>query len=112
MAVKIRLKRGGKRNAPAYRIVVTDVRSSRDGRFIEEVGYYNPITKQEKVDLERVDYWLSVGAQATGTVANIVKRAKTGKVLVKAEAKGQTLPQAKKVEAPAEEAPAEETAEA
>lgn len=112
MAVKIRLKRCGKRNAASYRIVVADVRSSRDGRFIEEIGHYNPIKKEEVIDQERADYWLSVGAQASGTVANILKRAKSGKVLTKVAQKGITAPSPKKVEAPKEEVVAEETAEA
>jgi len=111
MAVKIRLKRCGKRNAPSYRIVVADVRSARDGRFIEEIGTYNPQTKTEAVDVARADYWLSVGAQANGTVQNILKRVKSGKVLEVAAPKGQTAPSPKKVEAPVvEEAPAEEVA--
>lgn len=110
MAVKIRLKRCGKRNAASYRIVVADVRSARDGRFIEEIGTYNPQTKTESIDQERAAYWLSVGAQASETVENILKRAKSGKVLEVAAPKGQTAPSPKKVEAPVEEAPAEEAA--
>ena len=112
MAVKIRLKRCGKRNAASYRIVVADVKSARDGRFIEEIGYYNPTNKDEKVDLERAKYWLGVGAQASETVANILKRAESGKVLVKAAPKGVTSPAPKKADAPVEEVVAEETAEA
>ncbi len=112
MAVKIRLKRCGKRNAPSYRIVVADVKSARDGRFIEEIGFYNPGTKEEVVDQARADYWLSVGAQASGTVTNILKRAKSGKVLTKAAQKGLNAPTPKKVEAPVEEVATEETAEA
>ena len=112
MAVKIRLKRCGKRNAASYRIVVADVRSSRDGRFIEEIGFYNPKTKEEVVDQERAAYWISVGAQASGTVTNIIKRANNGKVLVKSATKGQIAPSPKKVEAPAEETAVEETVEA
>jgi len=112
MAVKIRLKRCGKRNAACYRIVVADVRSARDGRFIEEIGTYNPKSKEEAVDLERVAYWTSVGAQANETVANIVKRAKNVKVIEKAAPKGITKPTPKKVEAPVEEAPAAEEATA
>jgi len=107
MAVKIRLKRGGKRNAACYRIVVADVRASRDGKTIEEIGYYNPKGKEEKIDMERYAYWLSVGAQASETVGNIAKRAKSGKVLEKPAAKGVSKP------APKKEAPkAEEVTEA
>ena len=76
--VKIRLKRVGKRNAPSYRLVVADSRSPRDGRFIEIVGNYNPIGREKKVNLERVDYWLSVGAQPTKTVASLIKKVREG----------------------------------
>jgi small subunit ribosomal protein S16 len=78
MAVKIRLKRIGAKNNPNYRIVVADARSPRDGRFIEEIGSYHPLQKDEKVvlKLDRVDYWLGVGAQATETVASFIKKAK------------------------------------
>lgn len=78
MAVKIRLRRTGKRNAPAHRIVVADGRSPRDGRFIEIIGTYDPRKKTEAVDLERADYWISQGAQPSETVAAIIKRAKAG----------------------------------
>ena len=108
MAVKIRLKRCGKRNAASYRIVVADVRSARDGRFIEEIGFYNPKSKVETVDQERAAYWISVGAQANGTVENILKRAKSGKVLVKAAPKGMNAATPKKVVAPVKEVAAEE----
>jgi small subunit ribosomal protein S16 len=77
MSVKIRLKRGGAKNAPAYRIVVTDSRSPRDGRFIEEIGSYDP--KQGGVnytlDLERARYWIGVGAKPSETVASFIKGA-------------------------------------
>ncbi len=99
MAVKIRLKRFGKRNAACYRVVVADERSARDGKFIEEVGFYNPKSKEETVKLDRIDYWLSVGAQASETVERIVKRVKEGTKLVKAAPKGLNKPAAKKVEA-------------
>lgn len=77
MSVKIRLKRVGAKNAPAYRIVVTDSRSPRDGRFIEELGSYDP--KKGGVnyilDLERAKYWVGVGAQPSETVASFIKKA-------------------------------------
>ena len=76
--VRIRLKRTGKKNAPCYRVVVADSRSPRDGKNIEIVGFYDPINAQEKVDVERIDYWLSKGAQPSETVADIIRRAKTG----------------------------------
>lgn len=77
MAVKIRLRRTGKRNAACHRIVVADARSPRDGRFIENIGFYDPRHNEEKIDLERVDYWLPRGAQPSETVAGIIKRART-----------------------------------
>lgn len=78
MAVRIRLRRTGKRNAPCHRIVVTDSRSPRDGRFIENIGVYDPRAKYEKLDLERADYWLSVGAIPSETVGAIIQRARAG----------------------------------
>jgi small subunit ribosomal protein S16 len=77
MAVKIRLKRVGAKNTPAYRIVVADGRSKRDGKFIEEIGTYLPLQKTDKVklNLERAKYWVSVGAQPSDTVASFIKKA-------------------------------------
>ena len=69
MAVKMRLKRMGQKKAPFYRIVVADSRSPRDGRFIEEIGYYDPT----KVNEELAKKWLSTGAQPTDTVAKLLK---------------------------------------
>ncbi|MBP1558686.1 MAG: 30S ribosomal protein S16 [Oscillospiraceae bacterium] len=76
MAVKIRLRRMGAKKAPFYRIVVADSRYPRDGRFIEEVGTYDP-TKEPSaisVDTEKVKKWLSTGAQPTDTVKTILKK--------------------------------------
>lgn len=75
MAVKIRLKRMGQKKAPFYRVVVADARSPRDGRFIEEIGYYDPTREPSviKVDEELAKKWLSNGAQPTETVAKILK---------------------------------------
>lgn len=75
MAVKIRMKRLGAKKRPFYRIVVADERAPRDGRFIEEIGYYNPISEPKvfKIDSERVEYWISVGAQPTTTVKRLLK---------------------------------------
>ena len=69
MAVKIRLRRMGAKKAPFYRIVVADSRYPRDGRFIEEIGYYNPLTEPKtfKVDEEKAKKWISNGAQPTDT---------------------------------------------
>ena len=77
MAVRIRLKRVGTTNAPAYRIVVADNRSPRDGRFIEEIGSYSPLKAGDNfvLKLERAKYWLSKGAQPTETVASFIKKA-------------------------------------
>jgi len=77
MAVKIRMKRVGAKNAPVFRIVVADGRSPRDGKFIEELGTYQPLKKGDnfKMDLERVRYWLSKGAQPSDTVASFIKKA-------------------------------------
>ncbi|MCL2035632.1 MAG: 30S ribosomal protein S16 [Oscillospiraceae bacterium] len=76
MAVKIRLRRMGAKKAPFYRIVVADSRYPRDGRFIEEVGYYDPTKEPSvvKVDGEKVKKWLANGAQPTDTVRAILKK--------------------------------------
>ncbi|MBI5800895.1 MAG: 30S ribosomal protein S16 [Verrucomicrobia bacterium] len=76
MPVKIRLKRVGARNSPAFRVVVADGRSPRDGKFIEEIGTYLPGKKDDnfKLDLERADYWVSKGAQPSDTVASFMKK--------------------------------------
>ncbi len=75
MAVKMRLKRMGQKKAPFYRIIVADSRSPRDGRFIEEVGYYDPTKDPSviKIDEELAKKWLSNGAQPTDTVAKLLK---------------------------------------
>ena len=76
--VKIRLRRMGAKKAPYYRIVVADSRSPRDGRFIEEVGTYDPMAEgpcKLTVDKERVAYWISNGAQPTDTVRGLLKKA-------------------------------------
>ncbi len=77
MAVRIRLKRAGAKNAPAYRVVVTDARSPRDGRFIEEIGSYIPSRKENNysLDLARAQYWVGKGAQPSDTVASMIRRA-------------------------------------
>ena len=107
MSVRLRLRKTGTRNKPCYRIVATDSRSPRDGRFIEILGFYDPRRHQERVDLERVDYWLGVGAQPSDTVNDIIKRARSGKTL-EAPAKPVAPPPAPvEEEAPAEEAAAE-----
>ena len=74
--VKIRLRRMGAKKAPFYRIVVADSRCHRDGRFIEEIGTYDPMAEGEniKVDLERAKYWISNGAQPTETVRGLLTK--------------------------------------
>ena len=76
MAVKIRLKRMGAKKAPFYRVVVADSRSPRDGRFIEEVGYYDPMKEPAdiKFDEEKVRKWIANGAQPTDTVRALIKK--------------------------------------
>ena len=74
--VKIRLKRMGMKKKPFYRLVVTDSRNPRDGRFIEEIGHYNPVSEpvELKIDGERAKYWIGVGAQPTDTVRALLKK--------------------------------------
>ena len=76
--VRIRLKRMGRRHRPFYRINAMDQRTQRDGRVIEQLGWYDPIAqdaaKQIKLDEERIRYWISQGAQPTKTVGNLLKR--------------------------------------
>ncbi|MBR7142303.1 MAG: 30S ribosomal protein S16 [Clostridia bacterium] len=76
MAVKIRLRRMGAKKAPFYRIVVADSRFPRDGRFIEEIGYYNPLTDpaEVRIDEEKAKTWLKNGAQPTDTVMGLLKK--------------------------------------
>ena len=77
MAVRIRLRRVGTKNVPIYRIVVADGRSPRDGRFIENIGTYDPRKASDnfKVDLERAKHWIQKGAQPSDTVRSILKKA-------------------------------------
>ena len=78
--VRIRLARHGSKKKPFYHITVADQRRSRDGRFIERVGYFNPVAKgnaqEYLIELDRVDYWLSKGAQPTDMVKKLVSRAR------------------------------------
>ena len=103
--VKIRLRRFGKRNTPIYRVVVADKRSPRDGRIIEEIGTYDPLLKNNNftLKLDRVDYWLGVGAQPSDTVASFIKKARKGPVEAAAEE-----PVVEAVEAPAAPEPVSE----
>ncbi len=76
MAVKLRLRRIGKKKQPVYKLVAADARSPRDGKFLEAVGLYNPLTNPHTIDLkeDRVFYWLNVGAQPTDTVKSLLRQ--------------------------------------
>ena len=136
MAMKIRLARGGSKKRPFYRIVAADSRMPRDGRYIEKLGTYNPLLPKDseervKMDMERVQYWLSQGAQPTDRIsrmleaagilekkerANMKKAVPGKKAQERAEEKAAKAAAAAEAaaapaeEAPAEEAPAEEVA--
>ncbi len=75
--VKIRLARGGAKKRPYYRIVVADQRKKRDGRYLEHIGFYNPMVTENRfqIDNERAQYWISVGAQPTERVRKLMKKA-------------------------------------
>ena len=76
MAVKIRLKRMGAKKAPFYRVIVADERSPRDGKFIDEIGYYNPLRDPAEINIDaaKAEKWLNDGAQPTETVKSILKK--------------------------------------
>ena len=97
MAVKIRLRRVGKKKTPFYRIVVADSRYASNGRFIEEIGYYNPLVKPSliKIDAEKAQKWIDNGAQPTDTVKALLKKNAAN------AAKAETI--SEKVESPSEE---------
>ncbi len=94
MATVIRMQRAGSRNHPTYRVVVTDSRNRRDGRFIEKVGFYNPRSNPVllEIDAERVKFWMERGAQPSDSVAALLKHQQAGTVAglahVPAAAKG------------------------
>ncbi|WP_375229070.1 30S ribosomal protein S16 [Roseobacter sp. S98] len=128
MAMKIRLARGGSKKRPFYRIVAADSRMPRDGRFIEKLGTYNPLLPKDseervKMDVERVQHWLSQGAQPTDRVARMLEAAglkeksernnpQKGTPGKKAQERAEEkAAKAAEAAAPAEEAPAEESAE-
>lgn len=79
MSVKLRLKRVGKKHRPCYRVCVMDQRTPRDGKYIESIGFYDPLIeddmKKVRIDKERAEYWLSVGAQPSETVASFLRKA-------------------------------------
>ena len=78
MSVKLRLKRTGNKNNVCWRVIAADARAPRDGRHIEEVGYYNPTQNPEELSLkmDRIEYWLSVGAEPSEQVSSLIKKAK------------------------------------
>ena len=80
MSVRIRLRRMGRKKAPHYRVVVADGDSPRDGRFVETIGYYKPLSTPARVvvDLERADYWLGKGAEPSATVKSLLNKARRG----------------------------------
>jgi small subunit ribosomal protein S16 len=80
MAVVLRLSRAGTHKAPFYHVVATDSRKPRDGKYLEDVGIYDPTQRPERIELkaERVEHWLKVGARPSQTVAAVLKRAKKG----------------------------------
>ncbi len=117
MAVRIRLSRAGAKKRPYYRIVVADVRSPRDGRFIERIGSFNPLLRKDDpkrltLDLERAKHWLSNGAVATDRVAtfladaNLIPRPKQANSVQKSKPKAKAQERLKAAEAAAEAAKA------
>ena len=118
MAVRIRMKRLGRKHRPFYRVCVMDSRSPRNGRAIEEVGTYDTTVRDKaarvNLNLERIDYWMSVGAQPSEKVAALIKKVRTNDFGVVKEAPPMQAPKQPEPEAPpAEEAAApEESAEA
>ena len=131
MALKIRLSRGGSKKRPFYRIVVAEAASPRDGRYVERLGHYNPMTAKDNdqrlvVNGERVSYWLGLGAQPTERVQKLLaslelmapvklreqpKKSAVGKKRAeREEEEAAAAAEAVAAEAPAEEAPVEETA--
>jgi len=124
VSTKIRLSRAGAKKRPYYRVVVADVRSPRDGKFIERVGSYNPLLPKTdpnrvKIDADRVKYWLDNGARPTDRVARFLgeaeiipmpaQRNNPQKAKPKAKAQERLKAAEEAAAAPAEEAPAEET---
>ncbi len=110
MVVRIRMKRMGRKHRPFYRVCIMDQRKPRDGKAIEEVGFYDTSVpdKSQRVSLnmDRIDYWLSVGAQPSEKVNALIKKVKKGKFGVAATPPPMTPPKAPKPEAPADEASA------
>lgn len=120
MAVRIRMKKIGRKHRPFYRICVMDSRVHREGKAIEEIGWYDTSvsdkSKRVKVNLDRVEYWVSVGASMSDRVATLVKKVKTNRYTTAAAPAPMTAPKVKETAAPAaesdgESASAEQSAE-
>ena len=111
--LKIRLQKVGKKNAPSYRVVLTEHTAPPQGRFIEILGFYNPRLKQKNFKKERIEHWLSKGAQASPTVHNLLVDAKIieGEKLKAWKAKKKKAPTEVGVPAEVEEKPVEESKE-
>ena len=117
MALKLRLARGGRRNLPYYRIVATDSRNPRDGRFLEKVGTYNPLVSNDNpnrvtLNVERIKYWLSQGAVPSDRVAVLLSKAGLVEAPKRVETPKQSAPKAKTVERNREKAEKAEKAAA
>jgi small subunit ribosomal protein S16 len=112
VAVRIRMKRLGRKHRPFFRICVMDSRSPRDGKAIEELGFYDPMVRikkdRVKLNMERVDYWIGVGAQPSVNVAALIKKVRTNRFGEAAAPPPLTAPKAR---APKAEAPQEAAAE-
>lgn len=101
--IVIRLARGGRNKKPFYRVVVADKRFPRDGRFIERLGYYNPVfnlagDQDLRLDIERIDYWLGQGAQTSARVKQLIKRHRKAQPVATAAAKAAPKTAAKAAE--------------
>ena len=108
MAVKIRLRRMGSRNKPFYRIIAADSRSAMQGRFLEQLGWYDPKMTGTNFDvkIDRIDYWLNCGAIMSDTVSNLVKRSRKNATQTPEETPAQDVQEPANVQV--EEEPAEE----
>lgn len=96
MSVRLRMQRHGSKKRPFYRVVAADIRAPRDGRYIEQLGVYDPLHDDPIVvnlDLERVDYWLGVGAQPTDTVTTLIQKVRDGKTRTVQELEAQNREQ-------------------
>ena len=110
MAVSIRLRREGALNRPYYKVVVADSRSPRDGKFIEIIGTYDPkkTGHNSTLKLDRIDHWISQGAQPSDTVRSLIKKNRKQTASAPAEVEAAQPEQAPAQEAPAQEAPAQQ----